>query len=381
MQHRVLANKLHIVLLSKVGRHKFLITQSKLQWMKPFFAGVASCILLASCSGEEKKAAEIVRPAKLHVVETSSETFDNSFPAVIEAGKSSTLTFQVSGLMTRFPVREGQQIRRGAVIAQLDDRRYRNSVNSARAQYASANSEYQSARRLLEEDAIAKISVDQRRAQRDVAQAQLDSARKDLSDTVLRAPFSGVVAEKLVEQFENISPNQEIVTLQSIGTVEAAVSVPASLVPRLANRQPSESYVVLSAAPDVKIPGVFRSATTQGDTQSQTFQVKFAFTPPSRLAILPGMTGTVFTSRALLEGEKTKNQVIIPLGAILSDGKKRYVWVVDTKKMIVKKRTVEVSSGVGESVPVISGLKEGETIVAAGAAYLNDGDKIRPYKP
>ncbi|MEH6758926.1 MAG: efflux RND transporter periplasmic adaptor subunit [Parasphingorhabdus sp.] len=354
---------------------------NKQPWLKPVFVAIASCTLLASCSGGEEKKDEIVRPAKLHVVASASETFDNSFPAIIEAGKSSTLTFQVSGLLTRFPVREGQQLRRGAVIARLDDRRYRNAVNSARAQYASANSEYQSARRLLEEDAIARIAVDQRRAQRDVAQAQLDSARKDLSDTILRAPFSGIVAEKLVEQFENVSPNQDIVTLQSVGTVEAVVSVPASLVPRLANRPPSESYVILGAAPDRKIPGVFRSVTTQGDTESQTFQVKFAFTPPASLSVLPGMTGTVFTSRALLEGEKAENQVMVPLGAILSDGKKRFVWVVDTKKMTVKKRAVEVSTGVGESVPVVSGLKQDETIVAAGAAYLNDGDKIRPYKP
>ena len=215
MRYCVRTGKLRNILLPRLGRLRFLIILRKKLRLKPIIIGITSCFLLASCSGGEEKKAEIVRPAKLHVVASASETFDNSFPAVIEAGKSSTLTFQVSGLLTRFPVREGQRIRRGTVIARLDDRRYRNSVNSARAQYASANSEYQSARRLLAEDAIARIAVDQRRAQRDVAQAQLDSARKDLSDTMLRAPFSGIVAEKLVEQFENVSPNQDIVTFLS----------------------------------------------------------------------------------------------------------------------------------------------------------------------
>lgn len=335
---------------------------------------------LAGCSGGEVKEPELVRPAKLHVVKASSDRFDTSFPAIIEAGKSSLLTFQVGGLLQSFPVREGQRLRKGAVIGQLDRRRYQNAVNIALAQYNSANSEYLSAARLLEEDAIARIAVDQRRAKRDVAQAQLDSARKDLADTVLRAPFSGIVAERHAEQFQNIQPKEDIVTLQSIGTVEASVSVPASLVPRLANDNgASNPYVILSSAPDLKIPGRFRSATTQGDTQSQTFQVKFAFTPPPGLVVLPGMTGTVYESRAALETDEDAGKISVPLGAILSDGTKRYVWVVNTKTMVVKKRVVSVDDDVGEEVTLQSGLKAGETIVAAGAAYLHDGMKIRPY--
>ncbi len=344
--------------------------------------GLSAGLILSSCSGGDVEEAEIVRPAKLHVVKASADRFDASFPAIIEAGSSSTLTFQVGGLLKSLPVLEGQPVRKGAVIGRLDQRRYQNAVNSARAQYATAESEYQSAARLLEEDAIARIVVEQRRAQRDVARASLDSAQKDLSDTVLRAPFSGVVAVKHATQFENIQAQADVVTLQSVGRVEAVVSVPASVVAALGNdpQDVTEEYVVLNSAPDLKIPGTFRSATTQADTQSQTFKVKFSFTPPRNMTVLPGMTGTVFGSRSLVEGEGATH-ISVPLGSIQANGKERFVWVVDKKTMKVKKRKILVDKDVGEEIAVRSGLKAGETIVAAGAAYLQEGMKIRPYKP
>jgi len=343
---------------------------------------VAFCTLaiaVASCSGENNAEPEIVRPAKLYTVAAPQNQFNTSFPAIIEAGRSSTLTFQVSGLLESLPVREGQAVRKGTPLARLDQRRYRNAVVSAQAEYTTAQTEYESSRRLLEEDAIARISVDQRRAKRDMARAKLDSASKDLADTVLRAPFAGLVAQRHGTQFENVQAGEDIITLQSLGTVEAVVSVPVDLIQRLASNEGASSYVVLSSNPDLKIPGQFLSARTLGDTESQTFQVKFAFHPPPGMIVIPGMTGTVYASQALTEGEGANGAVSVPLGSVQSDGKARYVWVVDKKAMTVKKRMVVVGDDVGANISVASGLKSGETIVAAGAAYLNDGQKIRPY--
>lgn len=338
--------------------------------------------LLVSCSGGGDEEPEAVRPAKLFVVQDSKNRLDVSFPAIIEASQSSMMAFQVSGRVDSFPVREGQRVRRGAVIARLGQRRYRNAVNAAQADYANAQSEYQSAEALLREDAIAKITVDQRRAKRDVARAKLNSARQDLSDTILRAPYSGMVAIKHVAQYANVQPGADIVTLQSTGTVEASVSIPASMMQNLARKPSSETYVVLSAAPDLKIPGHFRSITTQADTQSQTFQVKFAFNPPPGITVLPGMTGTVIGSRDLVSDDGGAGRITIPIGAVMSDGKTRYVWIVDTKTMAVKKGNVQVEKGdVGDELAISSGLKPGETIVSAGGAYLHDGMKIRRYKP
>ncbi|WP_298309211.1 efflux RND transporter periplasmic adaptor subunit [uncultured Erythrobacter sp.] len=340
---------------------------------------LVACVFVAGCGGSDIDEQEIIRPARLLVISPASERLDVSFPAIVEARNSSTLTFQVGGLLTGFPVSESQFVRRGQVLARLDQRRYANAVASAQAQFDAAQRDYESAAALLEQNAIAEIQVRQREAQRDVAAASLDSVKKDLADTVLRAPFSGVVAEKLAVRFENVSPQQDIVTLQSTGAAEAVVSVPASLVPRFSRKRPTNAYVVLSSAPDVQIPGSFLAARTQADTQSQTFRVKFAFNPPPNVPALPGSTATVYVGRELLEEELEGNGISVPLGAVLSDGKARYVWVVDRESMTVSKRTVTVADSIGEEIAISDGLKPGETIVAAGAAYLHDGMKIRPY--
>ncbi|QYJ08331.1 efflux RND transporter periplasmic adaptor subunit [Qipengyuania flava] len=341
---------------------------------------LAAAVFVAGCGGSDIEEPELVRPAKLFTVKAASDQLDASFPAIVEARNSSTLTFQVGGLLTHFPVSESQFVRQGQVLARLDQRRFANAVASAKAQYDVAQRDYESAAALLEENAIAEIQVRQRAAQRDVAAANLDSARKDLADTVIRAPFSGVVAQKLAVRYENVAAQQDIVTLQSTGSAEAVVNVPSRLVARFAGRRATNEYITLSSAPDIQIPGRFLAARTQADTESQTFRVKFAFNPPPSVTVLPGMTATVYVSRDLVEDELPGDGIAVPLGAVQSDGKQRFVWIVDREDMTVSRRAVTIADSIGEEVLVSKGLKAGETIVAAGAAYLHDGMKIRPYE-
>ena len=338
---------------------------------------VVAFVSLQACAGEEVETPEVERPARLLTVKPASERLEVSFPAIVEARDSSTLTFQVGGLLQDFPVTEGQPVRKGQVLARLDPRRYQNAVDSAQAQFDTAQSEYESAAALLEQNAIAAITVQQRQAQRDVAAATLDSAKKDLADTVLRAPFSGIVAESIATRFENVQPQEDIITLQTTGAAEAVVSVPASIVGRFDGRRATREYVVLSSAPDVQIPGRFLSARTQADAQSQTFRVKFSFSPPSGVTVLPGMTGTVYVGRDLLADEIEGDGISVPLGAVLSDGMDRFVWMVDRKTMTVSKRKVSVGGEAGKEVLITDGLETGETIVSAGAAFLHEGMKIR----
>ena len=113
---------------------------------------------------------------------------------------------------------------------------------------------------------------------------------------------------------------------------------------------------------------------------AQTFEVRFSFTPPPGLVILPGMTGAV-RSTVAIAGDAGAAQIAVPIEAILSEAGLRYVWVVDTDSMTVAKREVILRDGVGETLPVRSGLAAGDTIVAAGVSYLHEGMKIRRYEP
>ena len=321
-----------------------------------------------------------IRPVKLVTVEAASNEFPVSYPAVIEAAQSSILTFQVNGLLQELPVTEGQLVEAGDVIAQLDQRDFQNNLNSARAQFENAESEYQRARRLSEQNAISRSVLEARRSARDIARAQLDTAQKTFDDTVLRAPFTGQIAQISVENFQNVAAQQPVVTLQSAGVVEAVIDVPARILAYVPQINPTNTVVILDAAPNLPIPAVFKEASGQADPTTQTYRARFTFTPPDDLLILPGMTGAV-NSVFIYQGEQFDLGVTVPIGSVMVEGDTHYVWVVDEASMTVSRREVAVSEErFGDEVSIVDGLEGGEIIAGAGAAYLHDGMTIRAWE-
>lgn len=336
--------------------------------------------VLTACSNQAAEAPEpVVRPIKLVTVEATSNRFELSYPAVIEAAQSSQLTFQVSGLLQELPVVEGQEIKQGDLIAKLDQRDFQTNYNSAKAQYDAAESEYQRARRLVEQNAISQSVLEQRRSSRDVSRAQFEAAQKALDDTELRAPFDGQIAQINVENFQNVGAQQAVATLQSAGAVEAVINIPARIIAYVPVVNPIDTFVTLDAAPAVEIPAEFKEAAGQADPTTQTYRARFTFTPPENLLILPGMTGKVDTTLVYF-GESEELGVSVPAGSIVAEGDDLYVWLLNEDAMTVSKRIITVADDrFGAEVAVIGGLEGGEVIAGAGASYLQDGMRVRAW--
>jgi len=323
----------------------------------------------------------VVQPVKLYTVESFSDQFTRNFPAVMEAAQTSQLAFQVSGVLKELPVQDGQQIEQGAVIANLDDRSFRNALSVAQAAYDNAESEYQRARRLQAQDAIALSVVEQRLAERNSTRADLDNARKDLEDTVLRAPYSGQVAELLIDNFQNVPAQQTVIYFQSTGDVEAVVNVPARLVAFIPQLNPVEPTVTLDVAPNLILPAAFKEATSQADPATQTYRAYFTFKSPENLRILPGMTGSVST-RFLFKSTQYSGSVAVPMTAVQTDGEGRYVWLVDAETSQAMRRDITVADQqVADQVTVTGGLEPGDVIAAAGASHLFEGMAVREWRP
>lgn len=347
---------------------------------------LAGALIAGALSAGCDDAAEVVsdppvRPAKLVEISASANIRSLRLPAVVAAGDSSVLTFQVPGLMQELNVAEGDTVARGDVLAQLDQRDYRASATSARATFDNAQIEFERIETLVERGTAARSMLDQRRSERDVARANLDTARKALEDTVLRAPFDGVVADLHVENFETVNTTQPIVTLQGSNVAEAVVQVPATIVVNAERIEPIELYVQLDAAPEIQMNAVFSESASLADPTTQTFEARFAFTPPDNLLILPGMTG-ILRGQFQLGGEEASTpQITAPISAVLAEAGQTYVWLVDTETMTVSRRDVVVSPGVGETVIIGEGLDAGDVIVGAGGHYLREGAQIRPFEP
>ena len=341
----------------------------------------AISLLLVACSGPvEETAKEVVRPAKLHTVQSGSASRILNFPAVIEAEHSSELTFQVGGQITSMRVLEAQPVKKGQIIATVEERDYQNSLNQAQVEFQNAENEYQRAKRLYDQDAISRSVLEQRDTAREIAKSALDSAQKSRGDTVLRAPFDGAISKVYVEQYQNVQAKELIAIIQSDG-VQAIVSVPADLVALSLQFESKDAFVVLDAAPDLRIPAGFREASGLADAATQTFQAAFSFEAPEGLLILPGMTATVYLDFDFSNvGELLPTGISVPLSAVISENGQQYVWKVNPDTMTISRQNVRAGGGMdGDLVTVSTGLSDGDVIVAAGGSFLSEGTKIRPW--
>lgn len=345
---------------------------------------VAACVGLAACT-EEPAAEEAagVRPAKLLELSQRDNSRVMNLPAVISARSSADLTFEVNGILEEFPVVEGQEVVRGDLIGQLEQRTFVNQVAQAEATYRNASSQFNRAAQLIKKGTIAQKTYDERLKDRDVARTNLDNAQKQLEDSTLRAPFDGVIATKHVDQFQTVASQTVIVTLQSTGAAEAVVQVPSTLVANSNQIDVAQSFVVLDAAPDREIPAALVSTSTQTDPRTQTFEVRFAFEPPADLVILPGMTGTLRSKLLIANQNGAANRIAIPRTAVLSQGDELFAWKVNPQTMTVTRTAIEISQegpDVGADVVVTSGLAAGDVIVAAGVSFLTEGTQVRAFE-
>lgn len=326
-----------------------------------------------------KDAKEVIRPAKLIKIGQVQTSHFLNFPAVIEVSQSSQLAFQVSGKVDTLAVRDSDEVKQGDVLAQLDKRDYQSKLNVAKAQFENSKAEYERAKQLMDTKVISKSELARKKTDYEVTQSQMVSAQKALDDTTLRAPFTGNVANVLIEPQETIQAGQTVVTLLSLAKLEAKINIPSNIILR-APKEESEApraYIVLDAAPNLKIDASFKELNLEADLNSQTYEVVFGFDAINDLNILPGMSATLWLEPPT-QAKKSSN-IAVPLTAIGSNGDATFVWVVDEKTMAVSKRDVVLKPGVGANLEVVSGLTKGETIIAAGIDSLVQGTKVRAW--
>ncbi len=343
---------------------------------------LTSVFLLAAC-GSEPPASEdttetLVRPAKLiEIGQTKSNDFLN-YPAVIKSAQHSTLSFEVGGVLKALLVVEAQEVKQGDVLARLDQRDLQTQLKSAKSEFDNANTEYQRAVRLMKEDAISRSGLEERKSKRDVRKAQLETAQKALQDSVLIAPYDGIIARTHVKKRQAVQAGEKAIgIIGSKGKLKATINLPSSVIARADKSQSpaTDSYIILNSASDRRIPILFKEISLEADADSQTYAAVFTFDAPEDLVILPGMNAVVWF-RDPGKSTSDNNKIRIPLTAMATDGDQKYVWVVDQSTMLVSKKNIVIEANVGTLVAVTNGLELGETIVASGVSALSEGMKV-----
>lgn len=356
---------------------------------KVFASAILATALLGACGKEETaQQDDYVRSVK--VVEIGSSVLERvyEFPGQIQAGQQLDLAFEVPGKLTAIKVKEGDMVKKGDLVATLDTRDYQASLNSAKATLEEAKLERDRNQRLFDQQAGSKESVEKSIRTVQTAQASFDKARKAFEDTSLKAPFSGVVAKVFVDDFQNVSANQDIVVMQDTTTFEAVIDIPETLwvlaKPGLSNEERnkrSRPEIRLTALRGESFPATISETSMLADPKTRTFAVTLAFSPPADLNISPGMTAAAILHWAR-EAQGGANIFSVPVGAVgFDDAGKAYVWKIDRKKMIASRLVVEAGE-VSEGMIGISGeIGEGELIAGSGVAQIREGMALKRWQP
>jgi RND family efflux transporter MFP subunit len=348
------------------------------------FIVLAGCAALAACEQEAPpERAPVVRPVKLLTIGAVGAGPTLELPGSVTATQQSDMAFEVPGRIIEIPVDEGEMVASGAVLARLDARDYEADLDKVLARRNAARADFNRYDEAFKADAVTAQDVDLARRNLDVTEAELRTARKAVEDTVLRAPFDGRVARKLVDDFANVRAKQTVLIVQDDSSIEIRVNIAerdwGRARPGLSNAERTaliRPRVVIASMPGRQFPATIKEIATSADPVTRTYEATFAFANPADVNVSPGMTGRVVLS--IPEDTDVGAVTLIPANAVMADEENNpYVWVVDPDTEMVGIRKVQVGELSGVSIQVIDGLQDGDRIAVSGVHSLTEGAPVR----
>ena len=326
-------------------------------------------------AADPRTLAPLVSVTKVKTSEQASRTLTGTVAARVQ----SNLGFRVPGKIVERLVGVGEEVKAGQPLMRIDDTDLRlalaakrNTVIAAQATFVQAEADEKRFAVLVKLNAASTQQYERSKATRDTASAQLAAAKADAAVAeneakyaVLLADADGTIVETLGEPGQVVSAGQPVIRLAKAGPREALIWLPENLRPQLgATAQASIS----GWATEEK--AVLRQISDAADPQTRTYETRWVLQGSASSSPL----GATVTIR--LENKAAQSHAEVPVGALLDDGVRTGVWVLNDQTSTVHFREVRVER-IGEENVTVSDLPAGETVVALGAHLLKDGASVR----
>ena len=260
---------------------------------------------------------------------------------------------------------EGQWVRRGQVLVELDGAQDRADLAAAEAALAESRSAYERSRGLFTQQAVSQSQLEQIEATLKGNDARVAAAEASVADTVIRAPFDGRIGLRRVSVGALVSPGAVITTLDDTRTMKLDFDVPESF---LAILKPGLIVAAKSIAyPDESFDGAVESVDSRVDPVTRSIKVR-ARLPNPKGFLRPGMFLTVVVSRQPLPG------LVVPEQALVPERGEVYVFVVADERAL--RRIVTIGRRRPGEVEILTGVAVGERIVIEGTQKIRDGSVV-----
>jgi membrane fusion protein (multidrug efflux system) len=284
----------------------------------------------------------------------------------LRANESVDITAKVADRVAAIHFKEGQQVRKGDVLVELDNTEARADLAAAEAAASDSRSQYKRSQELFQTKALSEAQLDQLHATLLANEARVEAARSRLRDRVITAPFNGRVGLRNVSLGGLVNPGAVITTLDDLSVVKLDFAVPEIF---LSTLQPGLTVQARSTAyPNESFTGRVASVATRVDPTTRAVTIR-ALIDNRDGRLRPGMFMTVKLVRQ--EGQA----LMLPEQAVVPENERQFVYVVEDGR--AHKREIKIGRRRPGEVEILDGLTEADAVVVDGTLNLRDGVAVR----
>lgn len=336
------------------------------------FLLILTALFISSCESEESSAPS-PSATSVTVAESQIRSLSDGFTVSsdVVAYRRSYVASRISGLIEEVNYEEGDRVRKGEVMAQVDVRQQRIELQNARIALDEARDIKERTEKLFESDAVARAELLTVRRNFEQAEAEVERLELQVEFGEIRAPVDGVVTARLIEIGNNVSVNERVFTVANMDLLVVRPGVSEMNLTGLDVGQQVD--VSLDVYPNQTFQGTIRRIFPSVDAASRLFTVEVELLQiDGQPTIRPG-----FLARTQFATDDLKNVLTIPIEAVTERDGQSHVFVLTGSEDQVELREVKLGAQQDGYAVILSGLEEGEKVAAANLDALTDGSEVR----
>lgn len=350
-----------------------LIVASAAAWWWQQRPTTATPAVAASSTPNKGASAEANGPVSVEIgrVERASIEDDAQAVGTVRARQGVTLRPEASGRIERIAFRDGQRVRRGQLLFQLDDALQQAQLRQATAQAAIARTNLARSRELLAQNFVSQSAVDQNAAALEVAQAQVALAQAQAARMRIVAPFDGVAGIRGVDVGDYVKDGADLVQIEDLSSVWVDFRLPERYIARVGAGQAVQAR--LDALPGRAFGGQIAALDSQVDADGRSLLVRARLDNPG------GELKSGMFARTRIVFESRGDALVVPEEALVPQGGKQFlVLVVDGPdgRKVSKKLEAQIGARLHGKVEIVGGVKAGDVVVTAGQGRLLRDDGV-----
>jgi len=344
---------------------------------KMILTGLATIMLLGVTSCNKKNnqisISDQRSSVKVQKVVLSNEDNQSSYVGTVEESVSVPVSFLTMGQVANVYVTEGQKVRKGQLLAELNNSNYRSMYQMALSKEKQAEDAYNRLSDLYKKGSLPEIKYIEIQTGVEQARSATQMALKNQNDCKLFAPMDGVIGKRSIEPGMSIMPAITVLKLVKIDKVFVKVSIPENEISKI--KTGDRAKLSVKALNDEQFEGTILEKGVIANPLSHTYDIKIALLNPQE-KLMPGMVCAV----TILSNTSTV-QVVIPSNVIqIDEENQKYVFIADANSNKVMKKFVEVGSPYNNGIIITKGLQIGDQLIVEGYQKINENSTIQIIK-